>query len=379
MQFGIFSVGDVTTDPTTGRTPTEHERIKAQVEIAKRADAVGLDVVAFGQHHNPPFVASSPTTTMAYVAAQTDHIVLSTATTLITTTDPVRIAEDYATLQHLVDGRMDLMLGRGNTGPVYPWFGKDIRRGVELAIENYALLHRLWREDVVSWQGTFRTPLQGFTSTPRPLDGLPPFVWHGSIRTPEIAEQAAYYGDGFFANHIFWPPEHTKQMVGLYRERFEHYGHGRADQAIVGLGGQVFMRPNSQDAIREFRPYFDNAPVYGGGPSLETFTRETPLTVGSPQEVIDRTLGFRDYVGDYQRQLFLVDHAGLPLKTVLEQIDILGEEVVPVLRKEFAALKPAHVPDVPTHASLVAAQGGAQDATVRAPADDVTGQVVASR
>ena len=355
MQFGIFSVGDVTTDPSTGRTPTEHERIKAQVEIAKHADEVGLDVVAFGQHHNPPFVASAPTTTMAFVAAQTRHIILSTATTLITTTDPVRIAEDYATLQHLVDGRMDLMLGRGNTGPVYPWFGKDIRLGVHLAIESYALLHRLWREDVVDWEGRFRTALQGFTSTPRPLDGLPPFVWHGSIRTPEIAEQAAYYGDGFFANHIFWPKEHTETMVRLYRERFEHYGHGTADQAIVGLGGQVFMRPNSQDAIREFRPYFDHAPVYGGGPSLEDFTRETPLTVGSPEQVLERTLGFRDYVGDYQRQLFLVDHAGLPLKTVLEQLDLLGMEVVPALRKAFDALRPAHVPDGPTHAARLAA------------------------
>ena len=138
----------------------------------------------------------------------------------------MRIAEDYATLQHLSDGRNDLMLGRGNTGPVYPWFGKDIRQGIPLAIENYALLHRLWREDVVDWQGKFRTPLQGFTATPRPLDGVPPFVWHGSIRSPEIAEQAAYYGDGYFANHIFWPASHTEQMVGLYRKRFEHYGHG---------------------------------------------------------------------------------------------------------------------------------------------------------
>jgi putative FMN-dependent luciferase-like monooxygenase len=354
MQFGIFSVGDVTTDPTTGRTPTEHERIRAQVEIALKAEEVGLDVVALGQHHNPPFVASAPTTTMAWIAAQTRRIVLSTATTLITTTDPVRIAEDYATLQHLTEGRMDLMLGRGNTGPVYPWFGKDIRDGIALAVENYALLHRLWREDVVDWEGRFRTPLIGFTSTPRPLDGVAPFVWHGSIRSPEIAEQAAYYGDGFFANHIFWPPDHTRRMVGLYRRRFEHYGHGSADQAIVGLGGQVFMRPNSQDAVREFRPYFDNAPVYGHGPSLETFTEETPLTVGSPEQVIERTLGFRDYVGDYQRQLFLIDHAGLPLKTVLEQLDILGDQVVPVLRAEFAARKPGHVPDAPTHASRLA-------------------------
>src|SRR3954468_6975056 len=357
MQFGVFSVSDVTTDPTTGRTPSEGERIQDIVTIAEHAEEVGLDVFALGEHHNAPFFSSSPTTTLGFIAAQTEKLLLSTATTLITTNDPVKIAEDYAMLQHLSGGRVDLMMGRGNTGPVYPWFGKDIRAGIPLAIENYALLHKLWREQVVDWQGKYRTPLQSFTSTPRPLDGVPPFVWHGSIRSPEIAEQAAFYGDGFFANHIFWPASHTQRMVALYRERYAHYGHGGADQAIVGLGGQVFMRKNSQDAVNEFRPYFDNAPVYGHGPSLEDFTRETPLTVGSPQQVIERTLGFREYVGDYQRQLFLMDHAGLPLKTVLEQLDLLGEQVVPVLRREFAALKPGPVPDAPTHASLVADAG----------------------
>jgi putative FMN-dependent luciferase-like monooxygenase len=373
MQFGIFSVSDITPDPTTGRAPTGRERLQAVLAIAQKAEEVGLDVFALGEHHNPPFFSSSPTTTLAWIAARTEKLLLSTATTLITTNDPVKIAEDYAMLQHLADGRVDLMMGRGNTGPVYPWFGKDIRDGIELAVENYALLRRLWREDVVNWEGKFRTPLQGFTSTPRPLDDVPPFVWHGSIRSPQIAEQAAYYGDGFFHNHIFWPPEHTQKMVEFYRRRFEHYGHGSAEQAIVGLGGQVFMRKNSQDAVQEFRPYFDKAPVYGHGPSLEEFTSQTPLTVGSPEQVIERTLGFRDYVGDYQRQLFLLDHAGLPLKTVLEQLDLLGEEVVPVLRREFAALKPAHVPDAPTHASLVAAAVGGRDSTVQAPADSVTG------
>jgi hypothetical protein len=122
------------------------------------------------------------------------------------------------------------------------------------------------------------------------------------------------------------------------------------------------MRRNSQDAVREFRPYFDVAPVYGHGPSLEDFTDQTPLTVGTPEQVIEKTLAFREYAGDYQRQLFLVDHAGLPLKTVLEQIDMLGEEVVPVLRKEFASGRPAEVPDAPTHASLLA-EKGAEDVT----------------
>ncbi|MEW6927438.1 LLM class flavin-dependent oxidoreductase [Trueperella pyogenes] len=146
MQFGVMSVSDITTDPTNGRTPSEAERIQAAVTIAKHAEDIGLDVYAIGEHHNPPFFSSSPTTLLAYIAAQTKNIIVSTSTTLITTNDPVKIAEDYAMLQHLTNGRMDLMMGRGNTGPVYPWFGQDIRQGIPLAIENYALLRRLWEE-----------------------------------------------------------------------------------------------------------------------------------------------------------------------------------------------------------------------------------------
>ncbi|MZE70919.1 CE1758 family FMN-dependent luciferase-like monooxygenase [Streptomyces sp. SID5789] len=354
MQIGIFGVGDLARDPVSGRTPTEHARIKAVVEYAKLAEDVGLDVFAMGEHHNPPFVPSSPTTLLGHIAARTERILLSTSTTLITTNDPVKIAEDYAMLQHLADGRADLMMGRGNTGPVYPWFGKDIRDGIALAVENYALLRRLWREDIVDWEGRFRTPLQGFTSTPRPLDGVPPFVWHASIRSPEIAEQAAYYGDGFFHNNLFWPKEHVRRLVELYRSRFEHYGHGSADQGIVGLAAHLFVRPNSQDAVREFRPYFDHS-LYGGGPSLEETMEQTAVIAGSPQEVIERVLRYREHAaGDYQRQLFVVDGIGVPHKTVLEQIEMLGE-VVPVLRREFAQGRPAHVPDAPTHASLTAA------------------------
>ncbi|WP_344198369.1 CE1758 family FMN-dependent luciferase-like monooxygenase [Rarobacter faecitabidus] len=377
MQFGIFTVGDVTRDPNTGRTPSEAERINAAVQIAKKAEEVGLDVYATGEHHNPPFYTSSPTTFLAYIAAQTKRIILSTSTTLITTNDPVRIAEEYAMLQHLAHGRSDIMLGRGNTAPVYPWFGQDIRESLPLALEHYNLLHELWHNDVVDFEGRFRTPLQGFTSTPRPLDDVPPFVWHGSIRTPEIAEQAAYYGDGFFANGIFWPMSHFQRLIALYRRRFEHYGHGTQEQAIVGVGAQLFARPKSQDAISEFRPYYDNSAVYRGGPDLETMSEATPLFVGSPQQVIDRIMELPNYFGYYQRQMFLIDHGGMPTKTVLEQLDLLGEEILPVVRKEMAALRPAGAAPAPTHDLLVKAKYG--DAEPRQPrpndnrGDNVTG------
>ena len=113
MQFGIFTIADITPDPMTGKVPTENERLKNMVEMGRLAEQVGLDVFAIGEHHNPPFVTSSPTTTLAYLGAQTERIILSTATTLITTNDPVKIAEDYAMLQHLAGGRVD-QIGRAS-------------------------------------------------------------------------------------------------------------------------------------------------------------------------------------------------------------------------------------------------------------------------
>jgi putative FMN-dependent luciferase-like monooxygenase len=358
MQFGIFSVSDISRDPISGQTPSEGERIDALVRMAQRADAVGLDVFAIGEHHNPPFASSSPTTLLGHIAALTKRIILSTSVTLITTNDPVKIAEDYAMLQHLAGGRVDLMLGRGNTAPVYPWFGQEIERGLPLALEHYDLLHRLWREDVVDWDGAFRTPLRGFTSVPRPLDGIPPFVWHGAIRTPEIAEQAAYYGNGYFANHILAPNAHFRPLISLYRERFAYHGHGTPEAAIVGLGGHAFIAARSQDAVSGFRPYFEGTPIYGKTYGLEDFMNGTPLSVGSPQQVIEKTLGFRERFGDYQRQLWNVDAMGLPLEVVLEQIELLGTEVVPVLRKEMQARREPGVSDAPTHASRVTARYG---------------------
>ncbi|MFI6576204.1 hypothetical protein ACIBFB_10395 [Nocardiopsis sp. NPDC050513] len=133
----------------------------------------------------------------------------------------------------------------------------------------------------------------------------------------------------------------------MYRERYAHHGHGSPEETVVGLGGHVYMRHRSQDAIREFRPFFDHSRQMGGGASLEEYMERTPLTVGTPGQVIEKTLAFREHFGDYQRQLFVVDGGGVPQKAVLERIDMLGEEVVPILRREFARNRPARVPDAP--------------------------------
>ena len=304
--------------------------------IAKKAEEVGLDVFALGEHHNEPFVSSSPTTTSATSRHRPRRLLLSTSTTLITTNDPVKIAEDFAMLQHLADGRVDVMMGRGQHRPGVSVVRQGHPEGIPLAIENYALLHKLWREHTVDWQGKFRTPLQGFTSTPRPLDDVPPFVWHGSIRSPEIAEQAAYYGDGFFANNIFWPKEHYMQLDRLLpaalralRSRHRRPGDRRTRRPGVHAGEVAGCRARVPAVLRQRSRLWPRTLARG-------LHRADPAHGGQPAAGHRPVRSaMREYFGDYQRQLFLMDHAGLPLKTVLEQLDILGEEVVPVLRKEF--------------------------------------------
>ena len=337
MEFGTLSIGDLTRDPVSGVLVSEHERIHALTRIAVHAEEAGFDVFAMGEHHNPPYISSADSTLLAYIAARTSRITLSTGTTLITTNDPVKIAEDFATLQHLADGRVDLMLGRGNTPVVYPWFGYDYADSLGLTFEHYELLRRLWREENLDWSGRYRTPLQQFTSVPRPLDGVPPFVWHGSISSPEIAEQAARYADGFFINNNFAPMEHYARSVTLYRERFAAHGHGRPEDGIVGAGGGIWVRPNSQDALDEYRPYFNAHPIHArSGHSLEHEIATTGLTVGSPAQVVEKVLTFPAHFGPLRRVLFGFDYGGIPEAKIHQVIDLVGSEVLPVLRQELA-------------------------------------------
>ena len=343
------------------------------VTIALKAEEVGLDVFASGEHHNPPFVPSSPTTMLGYIAAKTERLILSTATTLITTNDPVKIAEDYAMLQHLADGRVDLMMGRGNTGPVYPWFGQDIRNGIALAFENYALLHRLWREDVVDWEGKFRTPLTGLHVARRGRSTACRRSC-GTARSAarEIAEQAAYYGDGFFHNNIFWPKEHVQRMVELYRRRFEHYGHGPADQAIVGLGGQVFMRhelpgrdPRVPAVLRP-RPGLRRRAVARGLHGPDAADGRQPAAGHRPDARLPRD----------RRRLPAPAVPRRPRRAAAcrrssSSWRCWASRSCPVLRREFAKRgRPAHVPDAPVHPRVAALTSRRRRAGAeRAPVD----------
>ena len=255
MQFGIFSVSDITRNPITGTTPSEAERIDDIVRIARRADEVGLDVVAIGEHQNRPLFSSLPTTILARIAARTQRIIVSTSTTLITTNDPVRIAEEYAMLQHVCQGAHGPDTGRGNTVPVYPWFGQDIHNGVpwrwKTTICCTGCGAKTW------WIGKASSPARcrasprsrGRSTTCRPSSGM------GRSARPKLPNRPPITAMAFSPTDVLAPNFHFVPLVNFYRERFAHYGHGTRNRRSSALADMLSLR-KIRRMIRPLSPLF---------------------------------------------------------------------------------------------------------------------------
>ncbi len=332
-EVGVFSTGNLL--GKIGATP--HERLHGLVKVAQRAEEAGFDIFAVGEAHKPPAVISSPAVLLSYVAAATSRIRLSTAVTLITLNDPVKVAEDYSTLQHLAGGRLGIMIGRGVDTGSYKWYGLDPEETVAIATEKYDLLRRLWSEENIDWQGSYRPALEGFTVTPRPLTDTLPNIWHTSPRTKELVDVTARYGEGYFANYVRDTAENAARHVHYFRERYEVHGHGPAASAPVGSGAKVFVKPNSQDARRSWEEQGGSFDWEKWGfASLDDAFSRSATTVGSPQQVLDKIALFQEQYGGYQRQLFSIDQPGGTVDQMLEQIDLIGEHVLPRLRSAYA-------------------------------------------
>ena len=328
------------------------------VEIAKRAEQSASTSFATGEHHNPPFVAVLPHHDhgLRRGADEPDHPV--------DRHDPhhdQRPGQDRRGLREppAPRRRADGPDARARATPARSTRGsaRTSATGIALAVEHYALLHRLWREDVVDWQGRFRTPLTGLHLRPHARStALPPFVWHGSIRSP--GDRRA----GRLLRRRLLPQQHLLAVRSraadgrpLPPSGSSTTATGRPTRRSSGSAGRCSCAPTRRPRSASSGRTSTTRRSTAAGPSLEDYMAQTPLTVGSPQQVIDRTMGFREIVGDYQRQLFLVDHAGLPPRSPSSSSRCWARRSCPVLRREFAALKPAHVPDAPTHASRLAA------------------------
>lgn len=340
MKFLLVTLIAHLPDPVTGRLRSTTERFRAVVDTAVLAEELGFDGYGVGERHERPFISSSPPVVLSHIAARTRTIRLFTAVTTLSLLDPVRAYEDYATLDHLSDGRLELIIGKGNGTAQAQLFHVTAEDQWDRNREGYELFRRLWREDRVTWSGRYRPPLTEAETWPRPRQRQLR-IWHGSATSRESVDLAARHGDPIFSANVLNPIEPYAQLVRHYRQRWAHYGHDPAD-ALVGAGTAGFHAARtSQEAVETYRPIFAARlaalrqrgvePVF---PTIADAVARSSLLVGSPQQIIDKVLRQHEQLGHEVIHL-QADHDGLTDEQHRQSLELFQAEVAPVLRREI--------------------------------------------
>ncbi|GAA2251873.1 LLM class flavin-dependent oxidoreductase [Streptomyces amakusaensis] len=345
FELGIYHFGELTPDPTTGITPAPGPRLRELVEQARAADEAGLDVFAVGEHHRTDFAVSSPAVLLAAMAENTRRIKLSSAVTVLSSDDPVRVFQQFATVDLLSGGRAEIIAGRGSYIESFPVFGHDLDDYAQLFAEKLDLLLRLRAENPITWQGSLRPSLNDADITPRPDRELP--VWVAVGGTPASVVRAGRLGLPLSLAIIGGGYRQFAPFVDLYRQAGAEAGHDPS-ALKVSINSPGFVAATHEEAIEVSHPYFQagwmaNHHQRGKGVPMPRRAYEAQATpggaffLGSAQEVIDKILAqYRLFRHD--RMMIQLGFGTLPQKEALKAIELLGSEVAPVVRKEIAAL-----------------------------------------
>jgi probable LLM family oxidoreductase len=342
FEIGIYTLGDLCTDPLTGKVISAQQRLHEIVAAAKLADEAGLDVFGVGEHHRLDYAVSATPVVLAAIAQVTKKIKLMSATTVLSTVDPVRLFEDYATLDLLSNGRAEIIAGRGAFVESFPLFGYNLDDNDALFTENIELLLKLNQNEKVNWNGRFRSVLRNAEIAPRPAQEQLP-LWVGVGGTPESAARAGRLGTGITLAILGGDPVRFKPLVDIYRKAGIESGHN-LNQLKVGVTGHGYFCKTTQQAKDEFYPYYSNYwgivnSQRGMGTRMmrsdfENMTGpETALFVGSPQQIIEKILRQYEMFG-HRRFIAQIDIGGIPFDKVAKGIELLATEVAPVIRRE---------------------------------------------
>ncbi|MFJ8861172.1 LLM class flavin-dependent oxidoreductase [Streptomyces sp. NPDC102451] len=345
MKFSVLSLVGHAPHPLTGELPSAAQRFTEVLETGAAAERLGFDAYAIGERHAGPFLSSSPGVVLGALAARTSTIRLLTGVTVVAILDPVRVAEEFATLDQISRGRLELVVGKGAEAGHFSLFGLDEERQWDLQKEKYELLRRLWSEEGVDWEGEFRPPLKNVTTVPRPYAG-PPRVWHGSATSLNSPELAARHGDPLFTANAIQPREAYARLIAHYRERFEAYGHDPADARVAAGSGGLLIADTTEKAVERykelyeakvaqtFKPHLEGKAGYNTPfRTIEDAIADGPQLIGSPQQIIDKILGFHS-VYRHDLQSITVDGFGLSHGEQLETLQRFAEEIAPVVRRE---------------------------------------------
>lgn len=344
MELGICTFVDNLPDPVTGKMISAHQRMQDLLEEIELTEQAGLDVFAIGEHHRVEYLVSAPAVVLAAAAARTRRLKLSSAVTVLSSDDPVRVFQDFATLDLLSGGRAEIMAGRGSFIESFPLFGYDLRDYDELFTEKLDLLLKLNEKEKITWKGKHRPAINNLGVYPRPYrDKLP--IWIAVGGTPESIMRAGNLGLPLALAIIGGEPHRFAPLIQLYRDTAQQAGHN-PETLQVGINSHVFIADTSQQAADIFYPSYADimsriGRERGWGPmsrgQFEAMRgKRGSLMVGSPQEIIDKIM--------YQYELFhntrflaQMSVGSVPHKQMMRSIELFGTQVAPVIRKELAA------------------------------------------
>lgn len=344
FEIGLYSFADLTPDAVTGKMIDPTQRMQNLVESIQLAEQVGLDVFGLGEHHRSDYISSAPAVILGAIAARTKRIRLSSAVTVLSSDDPVRVFQAFATLDLLSNGRAEIMAGRGSFIESFPLFGYDLHDYNELFTEKLELLLELRKSEEVHWQGNHRASLTGQGVYPRPQQQQIP-VWVAVGGTPESVARAARLGLPMALAIIGGMPAQFAPLVELYREQWEAHGHDPS-KIKLSINSHGYIADDAKAAIDESFPSFalvmnkiGQERGWAGSLTKGRFEASASLRgadfVGNPEQVIEKILYQHEIFG-HHRLLLQLSIGTMPHKKVMRAIELLGTEVAPVVRKEIA-------------------------------------------
>jgi probable LLM family oxidoreductase len=348
MQIGIDSFVATVSDPATGQTISAVQRLSNLLEEIEHADQAGIDTFGVGEHHRREFLDSAPAIILAAAAARTKRIRLNSAVTVLSADDPVRIFQDFATLDLLSQGRAEMIVGRGSFVEAYPLFGLDLNAYDELFVEKLDLLLKIRDQTHVHWSGKHRAALTGQGVYPRPLQKSLP-IWLGVGGTPQSFVRAGTLGLPLMVAIIGGEPHRFRPLIDLYREAGRRAGHS-AEQLAVGVHALGFTGDSTQQAADDFYPgyahMFTSIGKERGWPPTTraqfdaTRSPKAALLIGDAATVAEKILYVSEVLGGISRITFQMTNVMLSHAKMLRGIELLATRVAPLVRK---ALTPAAV------------------------------------
>lgn len=348
MEFGLSSFGDISTDPDTGHLMTPGKRLQHLIEEIELADQVGLDVFGVGEHHRPDYAVPAPEIVLAHAAARTKNIHLSSAVTVLSSADPVRTWESFATIDQLSQGRAEIWAGRGSFTESFPLFGQDLNNYDQLFAEHLDLLLTIRENEIVTWRGELRAPIDGRGVYPRSYQDILP-IWLAVGGTPQSAQRAGSLGLPMILAIIGGAWTRFAPFAQLFRESAKAARHTRETTplAINSLG---FIAEDSSKAFEVFYPgHLETMNRIGKERGWGPMTRHNlermvdlqgALYVGSPAQISEKILASHE-VFEHERFVLQINAQGVPHRDVLHAIELFGTVVVPEVRKALAASAPA--------------------------------------